>query len=106
MPKTKGEGILSTSSRHLEGRRHYEKSQRKGNVVVKVPKHTALSIEILAERSLMEKLTESAQRPLCGPQFGLVEISQKRLAAGTSEADGLNPGFRGREGRLVYFAPE
>ena len=45
-----------------------------GKCVVRVSKHTALSIEILAERSLMKNLTESMLRPFCGPQFGLVGI--------------------------------
>ena len=106
MPKTKGEGILSNSSRHLEGRRHYEKSQRKGNVVVKVPK-TYCTVHRDPCRALSDGETDRiSAAPIMWTQFGLVEISQKRLAAGTSEADGLNPGFRAREGRLVYFAPE
>jgi hypothetical protein len=73
--------------------------------------HTAMPIEILAERSLMGDTVRIEAgwmlRPNMWTQSGLAEISQNRLAARASEDDGPESGFQSKgRGRLVYFGPE
>ena len=71
--------------------------------VVRVPEYTALSIEILAKRSLMENLTESMLRLLGWDQFGLAgnlpeETSCRGFGSRWSES-----GFQSKGGAPCVF---
>jgi hypothetical protein len=96
-----GERILSTSSRHLEGDAITRRASARETCGEGANTHCTVHREPC--RALSDgELAESKPR-CCTHYVDPIWASGNFPEETASEADGPNPGFRAREGRLVYF---